>query len=51
MIIVLLVFFWYFLNYDVLFKITNRLKVNNYNFKLNDNFKKYITVDKTPKEH
>jgi uncharacterized protein YybS (DUF2232 family) len=39
MLVVILVFFWCFLNYDVAFKIINRLKVNNNNFKFNGNFK------------
>jgi hypothetical protein len=28
----------------VIFKIINKLKVNNYNFKFNDDFKSYITI-------
>jgi glutathione peroxidase-family protein len=32
-------------NYDVVFKITNKLKVNNYKF--NGDFKSYITVRRT----
>jgi hypothetical protein len=42
---VLLVFSWCSPNYDVVFKITNRLKVNNYKF--NGDFKSYITVRRT----
>jgi hypothetical protein len=38
MLVVILVFFWCFLNCDVAFKIINKLKVNN-NFKFNGNFK------------
>jgi hypothetical protein len=30
------------------FKITNRLKVNNNNFKFNGNFKSHITAERTP---
>ena len=33
------------------FKITNKLKINNNNFKFNDNFKSYITIKKTKKTH
>ena len=39
---VFLVFFWCSYNYDMIFKVTNRLKVNNDNFKFNDNFKSHI---------
>ena len=35
-------------NCDVPFKITNKLKVNNDNFKSNGDFKRHITVKKTP---
>jgi hypothetical protein len=34
-----------------LFKIVNRLKINNDNFKVNDDFKSDITVRKIPKEY
>ena len=44
---VLLVFSWYFFNCDVTFKITNKLKVNNNNFKSNGDFKSHITIEKT----
>jgi hypothetical protein len=48
---VLLVFSWYFSNREVIFKITNRLKVNNNNnFKSNGNFKSHITVRRTSRE-
>ena len=50
MLVVLLIFFWCSLNYDVPFKITNKLKVNNYNFKFNNNFKSHITGERTPKK-
>jgi hypothetical protein len=46
MIRILLVFFRYSSNYDVTFKITNKLKVNNDNFKFNSDFKNYITVER-----
>ena len=45
MLIVLLMFSWCSLNHDVAFKITNRLKVNNDNFKFNDDFKSHITIE------
>jgi hypothetical protein len=32
------------------FKITNRLKVNNDNFKYNNDCKRYITIKKTQKK-
>jgi hypothetical protein len=35
----------------VAFKITNKLKVNNDNFKFNGDFKSHITVGRTPGEH
>ena len=44
---VLLVFSWYPTNYDVTFKITNKLKVNTNNFKLNSNFKSHTIVKRT----
>ena len=47
---ILLEFLWYSLNYNVTFKITNKLKVNNDNLKFNDNFKSHIIV-KTPREY
>jgi hypothetical protein len=47
--IILLVFFWCFSHYDVIFKIINRLKVNNDNFKFNYNFKNHVTVERTNK--
>ena len=40
------VFFKYFFNCNVIFKIINKLKVNNYNFKFNNNFKNYIIIKK-----
>jgi len=47
-----LVFFWCPPNCDVTFKIINRLKVNNDNFKFNSILKvDHITVGKTPKEY
>jgi hypothetical protein len=51
MLCVLLVFLWYSPNYDVTFKITNRLKINNDNLKFNGNFKSHITVVMTLREH
>ena len=51
MLCVLLVFSWYFPNCDVTFKIINRLKVKNDNFKFNDDFKSHIIVGKTLKEY
>jgi hypothetical protein len=48
---VLLMFSCYLLNCDITFKITNRLKVNNDNFKLNDDFKSHITVERTLERH
>ena len=45
-----LVFFWRPPNYDVTFTIINRLKVNNDNFKFNNNFKSYIIVKRTTRE-
>jgi hypothetical protein len=51
MLVVLQVFTWYSPNCDVTFKITNKLKVNNDNFKFNSNFKSHITVERTPKKH
>ena len=47
----LLMFSWCLFNYDVTFKITNRLKINNKNLKFNDNLKNYITIEKIPKDH
>ena len=44
MIDVFLVFFWCSPNCDVVFKITNRLKINNDNLKFNDDFKSHIAV-------
>jgi hypothetical protein len=32
---------------DMVFKITNRLKVNYNNLKFKDNFKSHITIEKT----
>ena len=43
--VVLLIFFWCFSKYDVTFKITNRLKVNN------NNFKSHITVMRILKKY
>jgi hypothetical protein len=45
------VFFWCLFNYDVTFKIMNRLKVNNDNYKFNCDFKNHITIEKTPGEY
>jgi glutathione peroxidase-family protein len=47
----LLVFFWCPLNYDVAFKITNKLKVNNDNFKFNGDFKNYIAIEMILREY
>ena len=46
-------FFWCSANCDcdVTFKITNKLKVNTNNFKLNSNFKSHITVKRTLEKH
>ena len=49
--VVFLVFFWCSSNYNVTFKITNRLRVNNDNFKFSSDFKNHITIRKTPEEH
>jgi hypothetical protein len=38
------------LKYDVIFKITNKLKFNNNHLKFNINFKSYIIFRRTPKE-
>jgi hypothetical protein len=38
-------------NYDLTFKITDRLKVNNDNVKFNDDFKRHIIVERTLREH
>ena len=38
----LLMLFWCLLNYDVAFKIINRLKINNNNLKFNSN---YLKID------
>jgi flagellar biosynthesis protein FlhB len=46
-----LVFSWYSPNCYVAFKITNRLKVNNDNFKSKSDFKSHITVGRTLGEH
>jgi hypothetical protein len=46
----LLVFSWCHPNCDVLFKITNRLKVNNDNLKFNGNFKSHITVGRNTRK-
>jgi hypothetical protein len=43
--------FQYLFNCNVIFKIINKLKVNYNNFKLNDNFKSYITVERTLRKH
>jgi hypothetical protein len=45
------VFLWCSPNYDVVFKISNRLKVNNDNFKFNGNFKNHVIVERIPREH
>jgi hypothetical protein len=50
MLVVFLVFSSYSPNCDVDFKITNKLKVNNDNFKFNSNFKSHITVRRTLKK-
>jgi hypothetical protein len=39
-----------YLNYDVSFKITNILKVNNDNLKFNSYFKSYITIGRILKK-
>jgi hypothetical protein len=44
-------FFLCFFNCDVIFKITNRLKVDNDNLKFNGDFKSHITVRRTPKKY
>jgi hypothetical protein len=36
---------------DMTFKIINKLKVNNDNFKFNDNFKSRIPIERTLKKH
>jgi hypothetical protein len=51
MLCVILVFSEYPSNYNVTFKIINRLKVNNDNFKFNCNFKRHITVEKILEKH
>jgi hypothetical protein len=39
-------------NYDMAFKVTNKLKVKkNDNLKFNGNFKRYIIVKRTLKKH
>ena len=48
---IILVLSWYPLNCDVTFESTNRLKVNNNNFKFNSDFKSYITVVMTLRKH
>jgi hypothetical protein len=48
---ILLVFSWCHPNCDVLFKITNRLKINNDNLKFNSNFKSHITVGRILEKH
>jgi hypothetical protein len=49
-ILVILLIFFDFFNYDVAFKIINKLKVNNNNFKFNGDFKNYVTVERIPGE-
>ena len=49
MIVLLLAFSWYYLNYDGTFKMINRLKINNDNFKFKGNFKSHITIERTSK--
>jgi hypothetical protein len=44
MLVILLMFSWYFSNYDITFKIINRLKINNDNLIFNNNFKSHITI-------
>jgi hypothetical protein len=39
--------FWCHPNYDVTFKITNKLIINNNNLKFNNNFKNHITIERT----
>jgi hypothetical protein len=51
MLVVLLMFSRCSPNCDVAFKIINRLKVNNHNFKFNGDFKSYITVVRILEEH
>ena len=46
---VFLVCFYYFFNYDVIFKIINKLKVNNNNFKFKDDFKNHIPIKRIKK--
>jgi hypothetical protein len=41
-------FFWCPPNYDVDFKITDRLKSNNDNLKFNCDFESHITIRRTP---
>ena len=50
---IFLVFFFFLcsFNCEVVFKITNKLKVNNDNLKFNDNFKMHITVEMTSEKH
>ena len=43
--------FLIFFNYDVTFKIINKLKVNNDNFEFNSNFKNYVTIEITLKKY
>jgi hypothetical protein len=51
MLVIFLVFSWRSSNCDVAFKITNRLKVNNDNFKFNNDFKSHIIVGRILEEH
>jgi hypothetical protein len=44
MLVIILVFSWYFSNYDLTFKIINRLKINNDNLIFHNNFKNHITI-------
>ena len=50
MLVVLLVFSWCF-HCDVTFKLINKLKVNDDNFKFNDDFKSHTTVERTLEEY
>jgi hypothetical protein len=50
MIYTFLALFQYLTNCIVIFKIINKLIINN-NFKFNNNFKNYITIKKSPKKN
>ena len=49
--VVLLVFYSCSPHYDMIFKITNRLKVNKDNFKFNNDFKSHIIVGRAQEEY